>query len=375
MKSFRTILKALARTLHIAGVGVLVVATIALAVTLGSRLGAEGRAGSPDPQASPASGLVTHENQILGYRISLPGVYRRSQSAIFSGHPQMLGRDSYTFMTMAEERADCQRDAGDVPLQSAGAYFDVTAYVAGPTTSAVAWARGSAFTSPRSTVERATVDGQDAARIVEDGRSSSYVVNANDRMYVMAPTLWPSQHRLDDIIRSFRAIPMQPLPSPTPRLTTPLAAAADHAKALAAAFSARDADALERLMPPCRFGVSAVIEPVQRGSEACCILNRSVQAFTAALRGHFARGDLAVAVDPQVNVLDEGRWADRTEWFYVRSTWTGGGRTTAIDLFLREIEGRWYWTNARHHYQRGALAGRGTCVEYRSPWVTASGSC
>lgn len=40
------------------------------------------------PSASAASspgGLVTHDNPILGYRISLPGPYRRATSAIVTG--------------------------------------------------------------------------------------------------------------------------------------------------------------------------------------------------------------------------------------------------------------------------------------------------
>lgn len=375
MPLFRALVRVLARALRLGSIAVLGVATVVLALGLGRALGEERRAASPGPQATSGPGLATHENQVLGYRISLPVTYRRSGSRIFAGNPELLGRDTYTFRSEAEERADCLVDAGDVPLPSAGALVDVTVYAAGTASSAAEWANGSAFKSPRASVQQTTTNGNDAARIVEDGATSAYVVRANDRMYVLAPSLWPSQHRLDDIVASFQAIPPQPFPTATPRVRAPRDAAAEQARVLAAAFAARDAAAIERSLPACRFGVSAVVEPVQRGSEVCCILNRSVPAFMSALRGHFASSDLFVTVDPSINVLVDGQGSGRAELYFVRSSWAAFGRVTPIDLFLTELDGAWYWTNARHHYQRSELAKSGTCVEYRSPWVPVSASC
>jgi hypothetical protein len=55
--------------------------------------------------------------------------------------------------------------------------------------------------------------------------------------------------------------------------------------------------------------------------------------------------------------------------FFVRSEWKEPDRTTPIDLFLRELDGRWQWTSAIHYYP--SVVGSG-CIPYRSPWVASS---
>jgi hypothetical protein len=325
---------------------------------------------SPSPAPSAPAGFTTHESPILGYRLTLPNAYRRTASSLSPGHPELLGRDAYTSLTETEEREECLRDGGGIPSRAAAAYLYVEAYrnVAG--TSAVEWAR-SRPGNARS-VEPATIDGREAARVVERGATSLYVIRANDRIYVLTPTIFPTQHPLDDIAASFRAITPQPFPTPTaPSQTPPRDAARALGGTLANAFAARDTDAIARLITPsCSIAVWAVVEPVQLGSESCCVLNRAVAPFLQALRDRFTSGNLSVTVDPEVQVRDEGG----RERFFVRSEWREPDRMTQIDLYLEEVDGQWRWVAATHHYQRADLV-RGICVPYRSPWVSTTGSC
>jgi len=324
---------------------------------------------SPSPAPSAPAGFTTHESPILGYRLTLPNTYRRIASSI-TGDSELLGRDTYTTLTEAEEREECLRDGGGIPSRAAAAYLYVEAYrnVAG--TSAVEWAR----TRPGNarSVEPATIDGREAARVVERGATSLYVIRANDRMYVLTPTIFPTQHPLDDIAASFRAITPQPFPTPTaPSQTLPRDAARALGGTLASAFAARDTDAIARLITPtCSIAVWSVVEPVQPGGESCCVLNRAVAPFLQALRDRFTSGNLSVTVDPEVQVRIEGG----RERFFVRSEWREPDRTIQIDLYLEAVDGQWRWVAAMHHYQRADLI-NGNCVPYRSPWVSTTGTC
>lgn len=306
---------------------------------------------------SPPGALVTHDNLILGYRISLPSPYRRATSAIVTGQ-ELLGRDSFTLMTEADERAECLRDSGDIPPPALlDAYFHVEAYGNSRGLSAAEWARD----SPRSmhhTVEPATIDGRAAARLVQMGITTSYVIGANDRIYLLALATWPSQHGISDIAATFRALAPRPFPLPTPS-QPPREAARALGEGLAQAFSARDSGAVASLMPQCKIGVTASIASVPQGS----VLNRSVALFVAALRDRFARGDLTVMVDPDVQVQAG------TDQFFVRSTWSERDRTTRIDLFLEVRDGRWQWVLALHHYP--SVSGN-NCIPFRSPWTSGT---
>lgn len=67
------------------------------------------------------------------------------------------------------------------------------------------------------TVEPATIDGRAAARLVQMGMTTTYVIGANDRIYLLALATSPSQHRISDIAATFRALTLQPLPLSTRR--------------------------------------------------------------------------------------------------------------------------------------------------------------
>jgi len=341
-----------------------------------SPTGSEPASPSPVPPTSPPGGSVRYENGILGYQITLPEGYRRSMSRIETGQDG-LGGDLYTQQTEREAREQCQRDSGDVGSQLSDRDPDlrigVVRNIGG--VSAVGWvttprAPGAQPLSMHQRVEPLTIGGHEAVRLVSDNATavtSAYVIRANERLYELSAIqgLRLQQTWLDDVARSFVAIEPTPFPSPT-ATTAPRLAAGQVADALTKAFAAHDADAVSRLMPSCWLNVYPLIDGQSPGG----VLYRSVALFTQALHDRFASGDLTVTVDPSLQIkLEGGR-----EQFFVRSDWREPDRTTKIDLVLTELDGRWTWSTAMHHYTRADLR-PGNCVPYRSPWVAPSGAC
>ena len=351
--------------------------TIAAFLVLAPALDATGNRASQSG-ASPAVSVMTtasptatalldatFENPALGYRITLPAAYRRVSSTLVSESSAFLGRDIYTPRSEGAERAACLQDAGDMPGSSDTYYLRVEAYRAPTGTTPTRWAGSSGYNSPRTSIEAVQVGGHAAARLVEDGASRAYVVGVDDRMYVITSAVSPTQLPLDTIAMSLRTGVSAALPaaSATP---APADAAAVLARSLAAAFAARDADGVGRLMPTCRFAVTAMLDGQPRGGA----LNRSVAAFIDALRTRLTSRALTVTVSPEVHV-------ERTaagERYYVASDWAEPDRTTRIDLYLDAVNGRWAWTSASHHYAQVDLGG-GRCIPYRSPWVDEAASC
>lgn len=181
--------------------------------------------------ASPTGrvGFATHENPILGYRISLPDAYRRLTSVVLTGGGENLGSELYTRRTELEERELCLRHQGGVPPREWETDVVILIYRNIGNVSAAQWANtprvpdGQALSMHR-TVEPVTVDGRPAVRLVweqtKGGETAGYVIPANERMYVLMPPVssLPSQLPkgwLDDIATSFRAIAPQPPPAPT----------------------------------------------------------------------------------------------------------------------------------------------------------------
>jgi len=336
---------------------------------------------SPSAPGASASSLITYENPILGYRISLPDTYRRLTPAIFFAQAEILGRDTYTSLTQDEEREECLRDLGDIPSPATAALLFVEAYrnVAG--LSASEWANtprvpGGLLLSMHRKIEPLTIGDRDAVKLVADRATAEtevVVIRADDRIYVITPTMWsfPPQHQLEDIAATFGTVARQPFPTPT---ATPLVearrqAASELAAALAKAFAARDADAVGRLMPDCHLGVSPGVNLPNSGGGG---LSRSVPLFVQALRDRFAAGDLTVTVDPTLQA--EGSEGSFGLFFFVRSEWIEPDRTVAIDLRLDLRDGRWQWVSARHHYRQADI-GSPPCIPYRSPWVSGTSRC
>ena len=313
----------------------------------------------PTVISSPAPTLGFN-NAVLGYSISLPVAYRLRTSSINAGQPEQLGTDAFTVRTVAEERADC--DSSESP--SIGSVLKdelITVAVVGNVRglSAVEWATGSPYADQMHTVEAVTVNGYAAARLVQRGITDAYVISANNRMYVLSHLNAPSSQRLGEVAASFRAL--APLPFPTaPPAQVARDAASNLGQRLAQAFIAKDASAIAGLMTDCRISAGENIGGSPIGTEG---ISRSSAAFITDLRDRFAKGDLVVSVDPVVQVQAG------TGQLFVRSEWKEPDRTTPIDLFLREVDGRWQWTSAIHYYP--SLVGSG-CIPYRSPWTASS---
>lgn len=327
--------------------------------------------------ASSTSGIVTYDSPILGYRISLPATYRRLSPVLFAGQPEILGRDTYTLQTEAQDREECLHDLGDLPPASAAALLFVEAYRNVASVSVTEWVTtprvpGAQSLSTHRRVEPLTIGGREAVRLIADNATAEvelFAIRADDRIYVITPTMWvsPPQHQLDKVAATFEEIARQPFPTATatPPPATRQQAATEVAQALARAFAARDADAVARLMPQCRVGVS-LAEPLPNSGGGG--LGRSVALFTQALRDRFARGDLVVTVDPTVQLQTEGGP------YVVRSDWREPDRTVRIDLILDERDaGGWRWVAAIHYYQQSDFIK--PCGTYRSPWVAATSSC
>lgn len=141
---------------------------------------------------------------------------------------------------------------------------------------------------------------------------------------------------LDDIARTFVAVAPAPFPTPTATIP-PRDAADDLAQKLAAAFAARDADAVARLMSDCWLFVS----PLINGQPAGGVQYRSVALFTQGLRERFAAGDLDVSIDQTLRTNPRSPGS-----FFVRSEWKERDRTSVIALYLMEADGRWIWFSA-----------------------------
>lgn len=313
---------------------------------------------SPSPLASPALAPGTFENAVLGYRITLPLTYRLVGTSINAGQLEQLGSQRFVVTTAAEQQADCLSETGGgLASVIKGEPVDVAVIANVRGLAVVPWAAGSAW-GPLHTVEAVTIGGYEAARLVQHGIADAYVISANNRMYVLSHLNAPSSQRLADIAASFRALPPAPFPTAPPAQLA-RDAATNLGQRLAQAFAAKDANAVAGLMIECRVGASAIIGGAALGSEG---LSRSSAAFITALRERFAKGDLTVTVNPDVQVHAG------TGQFFVRSEWKEPDRTTSIDLLFRELDGRWQWTSAIHYYP--SLVGSG-CIPYRSPWVTS----
>lgn len=331
----------------------------------------------PSPTADPSPRLVMHESPILGYRITLPDTYRRLAPAFFIDEPELLGRDTYTSLSEREEREECLLDLGDLPSPTGAALLHVEAYRNTTGVGVAQWARtpriGSGYVlSTHRKVEPLTLSGGEAVRLVADNATAeteAFAIGASDRIYVISPSMWPSAHDLEAIVATFTTTVPQAFPTPTP--TAPAAvrreAAMELAQALARAFTARDADAVARLMPDCHLGISPLIDGQGLANSGGGGLHRSVEAFTQSLRARFAAGDLTVTVDP---LLQEGSGAGP---FFVRSEWKEPDRTTRVDLVLDLGDGRWQWFGAVHHYESAEVGSR-LCIPYRPPWVSR-GQC
>jgi hypothetical protein len=297
------------------------------------------------PTASPLP-PGTFENTVLGYRITLPVRYRLGGSRITPGLPPYLGDDTYTLQTEQQARELCLSDSGDMGAITYG-LGNITVRVLRNVNglSAEQWANtpeapGGQPHSMHMKVVPTTINGLEAVRLVEDNAraaTAAFVIRAGDRIYHLIPLVGPLETAsLDEIAQTFVAITPTPYPTPT-ATASPRDSAAQLAARLAAALAAKNADAVAREMSDCWLFVS----PLINGQPAGGVQYRSVALFTNSLRERFAAGDLEVTVDQTLRTNPRS-----PQSFFVRSVWKERDRSSVIDLYLHEADGRWIWFSA-----------------------------
>lgn len=307
---------------------------------------------SPSPSASPGPTMTptppplvfTYESPMFGYQIQLPEGFRFSDclSAWYS-QGAGLGTEVLTLLSQEQERGE---DRGHVARGGRMAMWTFWVYVrSADGRSALEWATERSLGQR---VEPVVINGQEAARRMVDGEADLYVVRADERMYLIELFFEPSDPTprpdvlpggiLDSVALTLRPGPAGPIPTPTPQPEVPPPGAREAAAQLAGALQAGDADRLAAIITPrCWLDTSFP----EAGP-----LGRAVDPYLADLRKHFAGGHLRVTVEPAVQVAAKAGPGGLR--LFVRSDWTESGRTTRIDLFFREIDGRWYWGGARY---------------------------
>jgi hypothetical protein len=316
-------------------------AAVATPTVTSGAVATDSPAASPSPIRTPTASPLppgTFENKVLGYRITLPERYRLGGSRVTPGQPPYLGDDTYTPQTETQARERCLGDSGDVGFLTY-AREDVTVRVLQNPNglSAEQWAQ------PLGTHMRVlptTINGLEAVRLAEDNAraaTTAFVIRAGDRIYHLTPTVGPLEPAsLDEIAKTFLAI--KPAPYPTPTATaSPRDSAAQLVAHLAAALAAKNPDAVAREMSDCWLFIS----PLINGQPAGGVQYRSVALFTDGLRERFTAGDLDVTVEQTLRTNPRS-----PESFFVRSTWKERDRSSVIDLYLHEANGRWIWFSA-----------------------------
>jgi hypothetical protein len=283
----------------------------------------------------------SYSNATFGYRVVLPAGYRFSSCGpwIDFGIDRM-GIDGFTLLS---EQAERELNTGDIPPRERFSDFSISAYRNAQGQAAVDWAR----TQPQhanSRIESITTGGHDAARITSSDsiRAVSYAVRADGRIYAIVQDIVSegndSERVLGAVAASLETIPLGPFPTAGPKTVEGAQAAAN---ALAKAFRDRDATAVASHLRGCILGNTAMVEgPIGH----CCILGRSISAFTEALRPALASGAVALVVDPTLRGPAAGRD------YFVTSQWTEGGRTRRIDLILDHRGQGWFWAQAVHYF-------------------------
>lgn len=171
------------------------------------------------PTSAPAAGLTRHEDGRLGFRVDLPQRYR----LVLAGYgANGAGRNYFVPRTEQEERDLCRTEGTSGSTRVTDLKVEV--YPTTETRSPAEFASAPNRKMPFTTVETITVDGLDAARVVQQptGDTAYYVIRANGRLYEVTPQIIsqpslgtaggaPAAPRgwLDQIAMSFATIPLQ----------------------------------------------------------------------------------------------------------------------------------------------------------------------
>lgn len=305
---------------------------------------------SASPSPTPTAVLAPYESRALGYSVSLPAGLRRSDCLSGpGGAAPVIAGDVFTVLSPEQERASNLSDTARGGLPSAWTIAIALWSDAGLTPLDVVQRNGCARCEPNVPVggrtETLSLNGYDAARLVIDNEPRMYAVQIGARMYVLdlfsydgapsRPAALPTGVVVQ-VAESLRAstAPVTPTPTPSPAAITD--GARTTAQQLTAALKAGDVAALGALIVPrCWFDVEA-------GNAGPS--GRAVAPYLAELRTRFGSG-LTVQADPKLLVAtNDGPGGSR---IFLRSQWTSQGSTTTVDLYLREIDGRWYWSGAQ----------------------------
>lgn len=186
-------------------------------------------------------------------------------------------------------------------------------------------------------VEDVTFAGRPAARKSVPGGLPTYFAQDRDRMYVVGPgAFYPqdasTQQTIDGIIESFRFITEAEQAAARAALPTapPPRTPEQVADGIAAAFAAKDADALAELAAPC----------LSTFWEQASGLTVSREKYLDDLRAAFAAG---LVVTARARPIEGDRTAEYP-LLTIRSTWQDARGTVERKLWLRRgINDRWEW--------------------------------
>lgn len=242
---------------------------------------------SPSPSPTAASGVYT--NFVLGYRIDVPPLWRRS--ACLSTHDQtpLPAGDGFVRVPEEDERGT---DIGYV--------FDVVQVHVHPNPDRLTperWlASGVIGSTQGQTTEPTTLDGRSAVLVrPAPGLALAYLVPVADRMFVIGYQNTANDTSnvaaMDRMVRSFHLLTDQEraaAPSPT---TVPARSAETIADTLAEGFAQLNADLLATVMAPC---MSAALEQAggtftPRGAFSRQLRDRSREGYASRSSGGRSR--------------------------------------------------------------------------------------
>jgi hypothetical protein len=308
--------------------------TAATAVLLITSMIACGSPTRPEaPTMTPSTLPVSYDSPDLGYHVQLPAGYRLSDClSVWQSQDPTFVADIFTPLSVDEERAlERGHVAGGGAVAARTIAISVTNADSRP---ALEWAREYGNFGGAERHEARTIAGYEAARTTVNKKVVLFVVRADERVYLLAtrPESPLPEALLDSVASSFRPTVTGRLPPPVPSSTGVPQGAHNLAAELGTALERADAATLARLVPPRCW--------IETWSAATGPLGRAAAPFVADLRTRLQAG-LLVMVDRTVQVAP--RTGPSGMRLFVASIWTEATRVTRANLYLRQLNGQWFW--------------------------------